>query len=109
MERVAHAARDYGLETGGGTVRIISGLRTPEGQRRLRRAGRNTAPDDLSTHMSCPATGVDITLGLGAGEFQQVTWGRVAMQNGLRWGGGGELKESGIPVDWQHVDRGPRR
>ena len=35
-------------------------------------------------------------------------WGRVAVMNGLRWGGGGAVDDGGIPLDWQHVDRGPR-
>ena len=36
-------------------------------------------------------------------------WGRVAVMNGLRWGGGGAVDDGGIPLDWAHVDRGPRR
>ncbi len=37
------------------------------------------------------------------------TWGRIATINGLRWGGGGQVDSGGIPVDWGHVDRGPRQ
>jgi len=35
-------------------------------------------------------------------------WGRIATFNGLRWGGGGAVDDGGIPLDWGHVDRGPR-
>lgn len=28
--------------------------------------------------------------------------------NGLRWGGGGPVDDIGIPVDWNHLDLGPR-
>jgi len=108
MKRVAMAASDYKLETGG-QVLMVSGFRTPHDQAALRRAGRPVASNDRSTHLSCPATGSDISLGLGASRFQIATWGRIALVNGLRWGGGGKVDEGGIPVDWQHVDRGPRR
>jgi len=108
MKRVAMSADDYSLEMGGAPVLIISGARSPAEQQQLRRNGGRAAPDDLSTHLSCPATGVDITLGFAATSFQKVTWGRIAMMNGLRWGGGSELDDDGIPLDWQHVDRGPR-
>ena len=109
MKQVALAAIQYCMETGGGQVEIVSGARTPAEQQRLRRSGRPAAPDDRSTHLSRPATGVDINLGLGATNFQIVTWGCIAMQEGLRWGGGGGGNEAGVPVNWQHVDGGPRR
>lgn len=109
MERVWQSAVDYELETGGQRVSIISGWRSATEQRRLRRQGRPTAPDDQSTHRSCPATGVDISLGLLASEFMKVTWGNVVFRNGLRWGGGGPVDPDNlIPLDWRHVDRGPR-
>ena len=98
------------METGGLRVEIISGWRSELEQRRLGRQGRPTAPDALSTHRSCPATGVDISLGLLPTGFMKVTWGRLAGICGLRWGGGGATDpETLIPLDWQHVDRGPRR
>ncbi len=109
MQRVWDAAQRFTFETGGIRVYIISGFRTREQQRRLGRQGRPTAPDALSTHRSCPATGVDIALGLVATEFMKVTWGRLAFRYGLRWGGGGPVDpENLIPLDWRHVDRGPR-
>ena len=109
MQRVWDSARDYELKTGGRRVRIISGWRSRAEQRQLARRGRPTAPDDLSTHRSCPATGVDISLGINASNFMKVTWGNAALRNGLRWGGGGAVDpDSLIPLDWRHVDRGPR-
>ncbi len=109
MERVWLAAKDYGFQTGGRRVSIISGWRSQNDQRQLARRGRPTAPDDRSTHRSCPATGVDISLGLLPTGFLKVTWGRIAGIHGLRWGGGGPVEpDSLIPLDWPHVDRGPR-
>jgi len=35
-------------------------------------------------------------------------WGRILFMNGLRWGGGSDLDDDFIPLDWPHVDRGPR-
>jgi len=109
MERVWQTAESFTAATGGIRVYIISGFRSEAEQRRLSRQGRPTAPDNLSTHRSCPATGVDISLGLLASEFMKVTWGRLALINGLRWGGGGPVEENLIPLDWRHVDRGPRQ
>jgi len=108
VQRVWLAARDFHTETGR-QVWIISGFRTAEEQRRLSRQGRPTAPDDLSTHRSCPATGVDINLGARPSGFLKATWGRFTLIHGLRWGGGGKTDDGGIPLDWQHVDVGPRR
>ena len=109
MERVWQAAERFTMETGGLRVWVISGWRSAAEQRRLSRQGRPTAPDALSTHRSCPATGVDISLGLLASEFMKVTWGRAALVAGLRWGGGGPVDPKNlIPLDWRHVDRGPR-
>ena len=89
-------------------VWIISGYRTLVEQMELGRQGRPTARDDLSTHRSCPATGVDISLGTFPSKDKKLFWGQMAQSVGLRWGGGGPVDEGGIPVDWQHVDRGPR-
>lgn len=108
MYRVVHAAGDFERETKR-DVRIISGYRTAQEQASLDRQGRPTAPDDVSTHRSCPATGVDVSLGPFPTRVQKAIWGRVAVMNGLRWGGGGAVDEGGIPVDWGHVDDGPRR
>ena len=108
MERVVQSAQEYTRETAL-PVDIISGFRTEREQEALGTAGRPTAPDEVSTHRSCPATGVDISLGLFPVVTQKWIWGRIAVMNGLRWGGGGPRDEDGMPVDWQHVDRGPRR
>lgn len=107
MRRVWLAAQDFTAETGI-PVDIISGYRTQRQQRELGRRGRPTAPDRVSTHRSCPATGVDIQLGLLPSNLTKSTWGQWAFRHGLRWGGGSRLLESGLPSDWQHVDRGPR-
>jgi len=107
MRRVQRSADAYVQETAG-TVDIISGYRTRAEQASLGRRGRPTARDDLSTHRSCPATGVDISLGIAPTRVQKAIWGRIVVFNGLRWGGGGRVDEGGIPIDWQHVDLGPR-
>jgi len=107
MTRVVLSAQQYTAETAL-PVDIISGFRSQAEQTALGRQGRPTARDDLSTHRSCPATGVDVSLGLFPTRVQKATWGRVATLNGLRWGGGGAVDQGGIPVDWAHVDLGPR-
>jgi len=107
IRRVWFAAQDFTAETGT-PVFLISGWRSRAQQRRLSRAGRPTAPDSLSTHRSCPATGVDVSLGVLPSNFQKARWGHFTLVHGLRWGGGGEVFESGIPKDWGHVDTGPR-
>lgn len=107
IRRVQMAAEDFVAETGR-DVWIISGWRSRAQQKRLSRQGRPTAPDNLSTHRSCPATGVDISLGLLPSGFLKATWGRMTLVHGLRWGGGGGVDEAGIPLDWGHVDVGPR-
>jgi len=109
IKRIQMAAQDFFTETGR-QVWIISGWRSREQQERLSRQGRPTAPDARSTHRSCPATGVDISLGTLPSNFLKATWGRLTLVHGLRWGGGGAVNpDSGIPLDWQHVDVGPRR
>lgn len=109
IQRVRLAAQDFHTQTGR-QVWIISGWRSAAEQRRLSSQGRPTAPDDLSTHRSCPATGVDVSLGVRPSNFLKATWGRLTLVHGLRWGGGGAVDpDSFIPLDWQHVDLGPRR
>jgi len=108
IQRAQMAAASFFVETGR-TVWIISGFRSVAEQNRLRRQGRPTADNDRSTHLSCPATGVDISLGARPSNFLKATWGRLTLVHGLRWGGGGAVSESGIPLDWQHVDVGPRK
>ena len=109
MRRVWLSAQTFEQETGR-PVWIISGYRTRAEQSQLGRRGRPTAPDALSTHRSCPATGVDISFGVNATDFMRATWGRITLMNGLRWGGGGSVDpKTFIPLDWAHVDRGARR
>jgi len=107
VRRVNLAAVDYRQETAS-LIWVVSGYRTESMQRRLERAGRPTAPDELSTHRSCPATGLDISLGFAPTRIQKAIWGRIVTMQGLRWGGGGPVDDGGIPFDWAHVDLGPR-
>jgi len=108
MSRVVLSAQEYFEETRL-PVTLISGYRTRREQRDLGRRGRPAAPEGLSTHRSCPATGVDVSLGFAPTRVQKAIWGRIVTLNGLRWGGGGDVDDGGIPLDWGHVDRGPRR
>lgn len=107
MEKLFRAAQDFEAETRS-PVRIISGYRTKAEQRALGRSGRPTAPDEVSTHRSCPATGVDVSIGVLPIAVQKQIWGRILFMNGLRWGGGSELDDNAIPLDWPHLDLGPR-
>lgn len=107
MTRLVISAEQFEAETAQ-AVQIISGYRTAAEQKALGRSGRPTAPDELSTHRSCPATGVDVNLGTLPIVVQKHIWGRILMLNGLRWGGGSDLDDDLIPSDWQHLDRGPR-
>jgi len=108
MQKVVLSAQDFKVETGRDAW-IISGYRTREEQRALEKAGRPTAPDNISTHRWCPATGVDVSLGPLPVRVHKAVWGRIAVMNGLRWGGGGAVDDGGIPMDWAHVDAGPRQ
>lgn len=97
------------LTRGAAGLRAISGYRTAERQAELERAGRPTAPDDRSTHRSCPATGLDLDIvGLHPDDALKLNFGQAAQLAGLRWGGGSPLSSKGIPSDWNHVDLGPR-
>lgn len=90
-------------------VSIISGYREPEEQEALRQRGRPAAPDHLSTHRTCPATGADLQVDVAVVPAVKATFGRAAVEAGLRWGGGSPVDpETGIPSDWNHVDLGPR-
>lgn len=89
-------------------ISIISGYRTREEQLELDEEGRPTAPDELSTHRSCPATGVDLRPDVEPTDAVKATFGRAATRAGLRWGGGSRADARGIPFDWNHVDLGPR-
>jgi len=90
------------------SLRIISGYRTANEQTRLEDEGRPTAPDHLSTHRTCPATGADLQLPIAADDYAIAEFGRAVLESGLRWGGGSSVNERGIPSDWPHVDLGRR-
>ena len=94
-------------ELAGVGLRIISGYRTAEEQAELERQGRPTAADELSTHRVCPAMGADLELEVAPTTSLKVKFGHAARASGLRWGGGSRIVD-GIPVDWNHVDLGPR-
>jgi len=89
-------------------VWVISGYRTSYEQASLGRLGRPTAPVGRSTHTTCPATGVDISLGTLPSMERKRLWGTLVQLDGLRWGGGSAVDDHGIPSDWQHADLGPR-
>lgn len=87
---------------------VISGHRTERTQEDLRRQGRPTAPPGCSTHTTCPATGADVRVSTFPTTAIKATFGRIAIEHGLRWGGGSPVDpETGIPEDWNHVDLGP--
>lgn len=91
-------------------LRIISGYRTAAEQAQLEAEGRPAAPDELSTHRSFPATGADLSLSIAVTEAVKAAFGVQVRLAGLRWGGGGPVDPgTGIPIDWNHVDTGPRQ
>ena len=106
-EKLLLSAQDFEAETRA-AVTILSGYRTKAEQDRLRKRGRPAAPDGISTHRSCPATGADVSLGFAATTTIKHIWGRILFMNGLRFGGGSSLDDDLLPTDWQHVDAGPR-
>ena len=106
--RVATIVNQTELEIGR-TVRIISGFRTDREQLALKQAGRPAAPVHLSNHTVCPSRAVDVSLGFLPTRVQKAIFGRISVMNGLRWGGGGPVDDGGIPIDWQHIDLGPRQ
>lgn len=67
---------------------IISGFRTREHQLELAREGRPAVDPDVSTHCSCPATGVDVWPSIAVTNVVKARLGAVAVAAGLRWGGG---------------------
>lgn len=90
-------------------LRINSGYRTAEQQQQLREQGRPTAPDNLSTHLTCPATGADVEPAIAHTNYTIAEMGAAGVKQGLRWGGGSPTDpETGIPSDWVHFDLGPR-
>jgi len=107
MARVFRAAELYTNFTRS-PVWIISGYRSRFEQMDLGRRGRPTALDERSTHRTCPATGLDISLGALPSTAKKRFWGQMVEVSGLRWGGGSRRDELGVPSDWPHVDAGPR-
>lgn len=112
-------AADRVSRAGLGELFIISGYRTCEQQAELEAAGRPTAPCDRSTHTSCPATGADVWC--AAAQPTEIPGTRIDVSRGarftvvsicesvgLRVGGGGPVDSGGLPIDWNHVDLGPR-
>lgn len=112
-------------------VQIISGARSKREQDALERAGRPTAPWEVSTHSDegpggCKrlATGVDLSPLIVHQPAVVARFGTEATLAGLRWGGGSRPRCSTdfrtlkcppgsgpldlFPSDWQHVDLGPR-
>lgn len=90
-------------------VSVISGFRSVQQQRNLRRMGRPAADPARSTHTVCPALGADVWPHTAATSEVQATLGLAAVQAGLRWGGGSPPDpRTLIPSDWNHVDLGPR-
>jgi len=89
---------------------IISGYRTQEEQDALREEGRPAAPDALSTHRTCPATGMDLWPKIEVTDALKAQFLAEMTRSGLRVGGGSPIDpDTGIPEDWNHVDLGPRR
>lgn len=89
------------------TWTVISGFRSAAEQSELQRQGRPTAPEGCSTHRVCPATGADVRVASFPTRTMRATFGRIATEHGLRWGGGSPVDDAGIPIDWNHVDLGP--
>lgn len=127
MERICAFAATWGIDTRLAArltnlsrrlpfpLLMISGSRTRAEQEGLAAEGRPAAPYDLSTHaatdaMGCPrwATGADVSPSVAHVASVKAHVGRAAAEVGLRWGGGSLRDSEGFPVDWQHVDLGPR-
>ena len=87
-------------------VKIISGARTCAQQQQLEEEGRPAAACEVSTHTTCPATGADLQLETPSAALK-LAFGMMVEAVGLRWGGG-SARVAGIPLDWNHVDLGPR-
>lgn len=106
--RLARVAVQVEQETGR-RLEVISGHRSRRVQESLERSGRPAAPPELSNHTLCPSRAADVRLGALPTNAIKAIFGRIAVLNGLRWGGGSPIdSETGIPSDWNHVDLGPR-
>ena len=90
------------------TFWVISGWRSEDQQQKLIDEGKG-APLHLSTHVTCPATGVDVWPTVTPTNVTKARLGAEARVCGLRWGGGSPVDpDTGIPSDWNHLDLGPR-
>lgn len=90
---------------------MISGFRTKEQQEELREEGRPVAPDEFSTHRTCPATGADLWPDAEPTDLVKATFIKAGTEVGLRVGGGSPVRrvlDVELPEDWNHVDLGPR-
>ena len=105
--RLANVLNDWERESSIG-AQVISGFRTRAEQEELGRRGRPTAPFSRSTHTTCPSTGADVSINGFVTRAMKASFGRIVVMNGLRWGGGSQVDDIGIPSDWNHVDLGAR-
>jgi uncharacterized protein YcbK (DUF882 family) len=111
-QRVAVVMHEWRKETHIG-IEVISGYRTVEEQRELIRRGRPAADPSVSTHTSCPSTGVDVRINGLMTRLMKARFLRIARMAGLRVGGNDYCTPStcddiGIPNDWNHLDLGRR-
>lgn len=110
--KVAAVAWQFERETSM-SLRILSGHRTIERQLELEQEGKGARPD-LSNHTLCPAHAVDVWPSGPAVPSVRATLGRIAVFEGLRWGGcqpdvaGCIDPDTLMPQDWNHLDDGPR-
>ena len=95
------------------------GLKIREGYRSRARADKlraelpegRVAPDELSTHRTFPATGADVIPSITATTNVKALMGNAFHLAGLRWGGADVPTlddDTGLPVEWWHVDLGRR-
>lgn len=106
-QKVCRVQNRFEAETGR-PLEVISGYRSAQEQRQLEREGRPAAPVELSNHTICPARAVDVRIEGFPARSLKIVLGRIATEEGLRWGGGSPI-EDGIPLDWNHLDLGPRQ
>lgn len=107
-KRVVLAAYYFSAATGR-ELEVISGFRTCDRQRELEEQGLPAAPCELSNHTICPARAVDVRFEGYPARVLVIALGVAATAAGLRWGGGGPTDDDGVPVDWRHLDLGPRQ
>lgn len=106
-DRLDKVFQDWFTETRIG-ISMLSGYRTEKEQLDLAQKGRPAVDPKISTHTACPATGADVRINGFVTRTMKAIFGRIVVLNGLRWGGGSAVDDIGIPLDWNHVDLGPR-